>query len=123
VLPVMLGEQEYAARYVIEEAGEGGLRRDRFLRSIQDEQWKLVRVPDDYYQSIMQGVEYELYDVLADPMETNNVADDHPEVVERLRWALEDVMDATGPVAPPPGQAPRYTDEQIRQLRALGYIR
>jgi hypothetical protein len=43
--------------------------------------------------------------------------------VERLRWALEDVMDATGPVAPPPGTAPRYTDEQLRQLRALGYIR
>jgi len=123
VLPVMRGEQEYVTPYVIEEAGEGGLRRDRFLRSIQDDQWKLVHVPSQRYQDIMQGVEYELYDVLADPDETVNVADAHPDVVERLRWALEDVMDATGPVAPPPGTAPRYTDEQLRQLRALGYIR
>lgn len=123
VLPVMLGEAEYTERYVIEEAGEGGLRREQFLRSIQDEQWKLVRVPSQRYRDMMQGVEFELYDVLADPMETTNVADRHPEIVQRLRFALEDVMDATGPVAPPPGQAPRYTDEQIRQLRALGYIR
>jgi hypothetical protein len=72
---------------------------------------------------MMQGLEYELYDVLADPMETTNVIDQHPDVAERLRWALEDILDATGPVAPPPGQAPRYTEEQLRQLRALGYIR
>jgi arylsulfatase A-like enzyme len=123
VMPVLLGETEYTERYVVEEAGEGGLGREQFLRSIQDERWKLVHVPSQRYRDMMQGLEYELYDVLADPMETTNVIDQHPDVAERLRWALEDILDATGPVAPPPGQAPRYTEEQLRQLRALGYIR
>ena len=123
VAPVLHGDAEYTEPYVVEEAGEGGLKRHNYLRSIQDMQWKLVHVPAQSYRDMMQGVEYELYDVLADPMETVNVADEHPDIVERLRFALEDIMDATGPVAPPPGQAPRYTDEQLRQLRALGYIR
>jgi arylsulfatase A-like enzyme len=123
VMPVMLGEEEYTERYVVEEAGEGGLRRDQFLRSIQDRQWKLVQVPSQRYRDMMQGVEFELYDVLADPMETTNLADAHPDIVERMRTALDEVMEATGPVAPPPGQAPLYTEEQLRQLRALGYIR
>ena len=123
VVPVLLGEQEYTETWVVEEAGEGGLKRPEFLRSIQDEEWKLVHVPSERYRAMMQGVEYELYNVLADPMETENVADQHPEIVARMRTALEEIIDRTGPIAPPPGQAPRYTEEELRSLRALGYIR
>ncbi len=123
VVPVIRGDEQYTERYVIEEAGEGGLRREDFLRSIQDEEWKLVYVPSERYRSMMQGVEYELYNVLADPMETENLADQHPDIVERMRNALHETIERTGPIAPPPGQAPRYTEEELRSLRALGYIR
>jgi arylsulfatase A-like enzyme len=123
VVPVLRGDSEYTEPWVVEEAGEGGLQREEFLRSIQDREWKLVYVPSERYRNMMQGVEYELYNVLVDPMETNNVAAENPEVVARMRAALSEIMERTGPVAPPPGQSPRYTEEELRSLRALGYIR
>ncbi len=123
VVPVMLGEKDYTEPYVVEEAGEGGIRRDQFLRTIQDGEWKLVHVPSLRYQGMMQGVEYELYNVLDDANETVNVAEQNPRIVERLRTALEEIIERTGPLAPPPDQAPRYTEEELEQLRALGYIR
>jgi hypothetical protein len=46
------------------------------ILSILDGKWKLLANPD---RSRM-----ELYDYLRDPTELNNVADEHPEVVERL---------------------------------------
>jgi len=44
--------------------------------------WKLLELPTP------QGVQVELYDVVADPRETHNVAAEHPEVVARLREVL-----------------------------------
>jgi len=44
--------------------------------------WKLLELPTP------QGVQVELYDVVADPRETHNVAAGHPEVVARLREVL-----------------------------------
>ena len=103
--------------------GEGGLRPHQFTRSIQDGEWKLVYTPSPRYQALQQGVEYELYDVIDDPDETNNVVQDHPDVVERLRVELQRIIAATGPIAGPPGREPRYTEAELESLRALGYIR
>ena len=44
--------------------------------------WKLLELPTP------QGVQIELYDVVADPGERHNVAAEHPEVVARLRETL-----------------------------------
>ncbi|HEX8705032.1 MAG TPA: sulfatase [Myxococcaceae bacterium] len=44
--------------------------------------WKLLELPTP------QGVQVELYDVVADPRETRNVAAEHPDVVRQLRETL-----------------------------------
>jgi len=67
--------------------------------------------------------EYELYDHEADPLNANDVADDHPEVVERLagyleKWheaALEAKVEAEA-------TAESMSAEELQQLRSLGYI-
>ena len=46
------------------------------ILAIRDGQWKLLVNPD--------GSRHELFDIPTDPMELNNVADDHQGVVERL---------------------------------------
>ena len=83
--------------------------------------WKLIQnlnPPDGF-------PEYELYDHEQDPINHENVAADHPEIVERLaaliterqRWAEarqlptdEDAMESLSP-------------EELSRLRSLGYIR
>ncbi len=123
VVPVIAQDAAYAAPYVVQGGGEGGLRPHQFTRAIQDGEWKLVYTPSARYQALQQGVEYELYNVIEDPDETSNVAEDHPDVVERLRVELQEIIAATGPIAGPPGREPRYTEAELESLRALGYIR
>ena len=58
-------------------------------RTIRDERWKLVYLPD------RAGVRYQLFDTEHDPDETTDVAAGHPAEVTRLtaamwRWMLED---------------------------------
>lgn len=122
VVPAISGMGEAADPHVLIEAGEGGLKWHEFLRSVQDERWKLVYVPSERYQGMMQGVEFELYDVVADPMETVNLADSQPEIVTRLKRELARIISSTGPIAEAPGRQPRYSPEELRSLRSLGYI-
>lgn len=56
------------------------------ILAIRDEGWKLLFNPD--------RTRVELFDIPSDPMELNNVADDHPDIVERLAsrvttWQME----------------------------------
>ena len=51
-------------------------------RMVRDERWKLVYVPT------RKGVKYMLFDTVADPGETKDVAAAHPEEITRLRAAL-----------------------------------
>lgn len=58
-------------------------------RMVRDERWKLVYVPT------RKGVKYMLFDTVADPGETKDVAAAHPEETTRLRaelwaWMLKD---------------------------------
>jgi arylsulfatase A-like enzyme len=122
VVPMIAGEVETVDPNVVIEAGEGGLRWHEFLRAVQDERWKLVYVPSERYQGMMQGTEFELYDVIADPMETRNLADAHPDIVTRLKRELARIISTTGPIKEAPGRQPRYSDEELRSLRSLGYI-
>lgn len=122
VVPVISGQVQTVEPYVVIEAGEGGLNWHEFLRAVQDERWKLVYVPSERYQGMMQGTEFELYDVLADPMETVNLADAQPDIVARLKRELARIISTTGPIAEAPGRQPRYSPEELRSLRSLGYI-
>lgn len=89
--------------------------------AIVSEGWKLIRnldPPDGF-------PEFELYDHVNDPLNHDDLADDNPEVVERLaallaerhRWAearqLPTDEDAMSDLSP----------EELNRLRSLGYVR
>lgn len=86
-------------------------------RMARDDRWKLVRAP------VEQGDQWSLFDLESDPGEENDVSQDHPAELSRLRSALEGWMagDQTDvPVSPSRGDA--VEAEVERQLRSLGYI-
>jgi len=121
--PVLVEGEDRVDDYVIVEAGEGGLQPDQYLRAIEDGRWKLVHVPSEQYQRQMQKMPYELYEVRADPMETNNVAVEHPDLVRVLAEILEGRLREAGPVNEAPQQLPHYSEEELDNLRSLGHIR
>lgn len=55
-------------------------------RMVRDDRWKLARVPT------VNGAEFSLYDMKADPLCTTDVSQLHPEVFTRLKTSLEDLM-------------------------------
>ena len=58
-----------------------------------------------------------LYDLETDPGETRDASTRHPEAASRLAQELEAWADAASP-APPL----HYDEDQLRRLRALGYV-
>jgi tetratricopeptide (TPR) repeat protein len=76
------------------------------LYAMRTDRWKYVRAPRP-----------ELYDLQADPGETRNRIDDHPDVAAELSALLDrelarDVEAAASPM----------DDETLEQLRTLGYV-
>jgi arylsulfatase A-like enzyme len=63
----------------------------------------------------------ELFDLEADPGESRDLAERHPEVVARLREAYERVETAATRYAES-GRQTQLTPEAVEKLRALGYI-
>lgn len=68
--------------------------------------------------------EYELYDVVSDPLNAVNVSDQHGDVVERLgreieRWRRV----AESARLPEDSEASGLSQEELERLRSLGYIR
>ncbi len=99
-----------------------------WIKVVRDERFALHYVPRITEQRWVGGadVEWVLFDLESDPGETVNVADRHPEEVERLRRAF-----ATWWRAPrfecatdrrPCADAAAVADETTQQLRALGYL-
>jgi len=79
------------------------------LRYVRQGRWKYIH-----------KVDLELYDVEADPRELDNLAAEHPEIVERLQGLLE-AMIREAPAKP--GDAEVQMDEAtLIQLQALGYV-
>ena len=68
--------------------------------------------------------EYELFDHVADPLNTKNVADEHPEVVKELAAELERWREmATSKKLPSDADtAASASPEELERLRALGYL-
>lgn len=87
---------------------------ERFLvsyRGIYDGDWKLIAFTDG---------SSELYNLDVDPLETENVVSEHPEIAARLMRALTDFLDSVPRDAA--GVEPAVVDEDaLDQLRALGY--
>jgi arylsulfatase A-like enzyme/Flp pilus assembly protein TadD len=79
------------------------------LRFVREGNWKYIHKVDP-----------ELYDVRADPDELSNLASRHPEVVERLRSRLKELI-ASAPDRPQ-GAEVATDGEMLAQLAALGYV-
>ena len=122
LIPVLHGDRDRVDDYVTVEAGEGGLQPNEFLRSIENDRWKLIHVPNEKYQRGRQKMPYELYEVRSDPMETHNAVSKHPELVELLRKLLAERTADLSPIGNR-SQVPAYSKEEIENLRTLGYIR
>jgi Flp pilus assembly protein TadD len=77
------------------------------LRAWRDGRYKYIRAP-----------RAELYDVVADPSESRDIAAAHPEVVARMREGLDRAIGASGEA-----ESRRAPDpEAAERLRALGYV-
>jgi arylsulfatase A-like enzyme/tetratricopeptide (TPR) repeat protein len=79
------------------------------LRSIRRGKWKYIQAPRP-----------ELYDLEADPMEIQNVAAAHPDLVKGMRGALGDELDRERAVkSAEPSSLPQ---DLLDKLGALGYV-
>jgi uncharacterized sulfatase len=90
------------------------------------ESWAIV---DDGWKLIRNGVrpegwpELELYDHRNDPLNLDDVAADHPEIVERLAAKLEAWHEqATEARVEPDSVGAEASAEEMEKLRALGYV-
>ncbi len=91
-------------------------RRDGVRDAVVDGNWKLIR------DTVRKRSE--LYDLARDEDESNDIAWRHPEVVARLEGQLASWHDelARSRRARPSATAPKLSDEEIEQLRGLGYV-
>ena len=90
------------------------------------ESWAIV---DGGWKLIKNGVrpdghpEFELFDHGKDPLNLDNVAADHPEIVERLAAKLaswhEEAMAAR---VEADGESAEISEDEMEKLRALGYV-
>ncbi|MHC4557452.1 MAG: hypothetical protein ACYTFW_10820 [Planctomycetota bacterium] len=82
--------------------------------------WKL-----NCYEPLEGNPEYELYDHRKDPLDKINLADKHPEIVERLAEEFKAWREKAAAVhlAPDSELEKKLNSEDLKRLRSLGYIR
>ena len=85
------------------------------------EGWKIIQ----NVEPLNGRPEYELYDHGTDPLNLHDVAGDHPDVVDRLGTELTLRREHAAAARIPPDGSPAesLSSEDVRRLRALGYIR
>jgi arylsulfatase A-like enzyme len=92
LLPTLLGESRKGREYIVQHAGGVAIRKG---------DWKLIPEGEGSRRELLTRPEpgsrqpLELYNLAADPGETTNVADKHPDIVRELSALLEKVR--TGP--------------------------
>jgi hypothetical protein len=82
--------------------------------------WKL-----NYCEPLEGEPEYELYDHRKDPLDQVNLADKHPEIVERLAEEFKAWKQkaAAAHLTPDSELEKKLDSEDLKRLRSLGYIR
>jgi arylsulfatase A-like enzyme len=107
-------------RWAFSEAG-GGSPLTHF-RSVQGPTWKLVYHPARKVKRQARPILYELYDLEADPGETRDVKEAHPEVWRELRGVLFEWMKGSEWIRRPRGFVEEHSEEMKKALKALGYL-
>ncbi len=82
--------------------------------------WKLIhnRIP------AAGAPEFELYNRADDPLDANNVASQHPEIVEKLKGELDDWHKMVAEAQLPEGVSEEnLSPAELQRLRSLGYIK
>ena len=104
--------------------GEEGPRRPVFAATYRPEAYSDKRaIVADGFKYIRSWTDErdweELYDLAADPEELEDLAEARPEVLERLRSVLDARLSAATGVRV---QEAALTEDELSQLRALGYV-
>lgn len=121
-----VASREEADRYAFSEAGYA-LQRN-WQRVVTDGRYKLIHAADWAEQRWIagKGNPLALYDLYADPGETENLVDRLPEEARRLKQALHQLWSAPSfeaRIDAPSAAEPRPMDDETRaQLKALGYL-
>jgi len=120
LMPLMLGNSDIIPRYVFTEAGY----RDNYQRVIRTKKWKLIYIPDEEDQAIMQGMPFELYDIENDPGELNNLINVETKIASELQKELFNWMESANEINQswsPEGNV-KIDEATEENLRSLGYI-
>jgi arylsulfatase A-like enzyme len=122
LIPLLTGDKNEWRRIVFSSAkaisvryGDRGydLNPARKIYSARSKYWKLISYPG------MDQDYWELYDLEADPMEETDVAKQHPEVVDELRFAMANWLRTARKTQFQPVE---LSDDERQKLLALGYL-
>ena len=115
LLPLMHGAELPEEPAYVESGRDDPLRHWHGLRN---ERWKYAAKPGN------GGSRPALFDLAADPQETHNVIDSHPETAGQLRTQLEQLLQTNPLAGAPTGREMSALEKQQlqEQLKALGYI-
>jgi arylsulfatase A-like enzyme len=105
---------------------------NKWQKAVRDGRFKLL-VAQTYHEQRWiagEGIEFALYDLAADPLETRNVADRYPADLERLKralWAWDRAPKLDVETDPPtaacrPGQQKSIDPQTRALLHSLGYL-
>ncbi|MHC4639114.1 MAG: sulfatase family protein, partial [Planctomycetota bacterium] len=102
---------------------ESGYQLD-FTLSVWAGKWKLIHIPNEIDRLLMNGCEYELYNLEEDPHELNNLYATEPKVAAKLQQVLQAWSE---PWVKRAYSAESITDVEIdektiQRLRSLGYL-
>jgi arylsulfatase A-like enzyme len=113
---ILAEDDRKAISFLDETWGRSQAEVSRFRIAVTEGAYRYLRNESQADRTIVVD---ELFDSASDPNELNNIAADHPEMVERLREVAEAQLEIT----PPWGAAPtrELGDLELNQLRALGY--
>lgn len=88
LLPLLEGrETAWPDRILVLQSHRGDAPVPFHNVAVRDQRWKLVHATGFGRESMPEGVPFELYDMVLDPREEDNLAAAHPDVVQRLRAA------------------------------------
>ena len=91
-----------------------GIKGRPLRSSVNDGRYKLI--------ASAEGGDARLFDLDADPGEHENIVRERTETVRDLQRLLLDALMRIAATAPPPSEAVELSDEQVEQLKELGYV-